>query len=191
MTEASDRLEHFMSGFAAATELLSRAFENGFLIEVVVLGALVIDGCLRIGLILDHQIRTRSDQVLEELLFQRDEDRIVTERQVYQRALDASVVSQGVFDELSALYSERNRVVHRYIISDITTEQVFRVAHRYEQVIPEVNEAVWVLEDKQIRLGVGMARREEGADDTGEIRRMAEKKHAAEWLARAVAKRAT
>jgi hypothetical protein len=180
-----------MSGFAAATELLSRAFANGFLIEAVVLGAVVIDGCLRIGLILDHQIRTRSDQVLEDLLFQRDNDRIVTERQVYERALQASVISKDIFDELSTLYSERNRVVHRYVISDITTEQVFRIAHRYEQAIPRVNEAIWVLEDKQIRLGVGMVRREQGAGDPNEIRRMAEKKHAAEWLARAVAKRAT
>ena len=179
-------------GFAAAAELWRRASENGFLIEAVVLGAAVIDGCLRIGLILDHQIRTKSEDVPTELLYQGDDDRAVTERKVYRRALDNAVISKELVNELDELYSQRNRVVHRYIISDITTEQVFLIDHRYEEAIPKVYAAVWALEDKQIRLGVGMTRRAEKSDDMEEeIRRMTDAKHAAEWLARPFRKRST
>ncbi len=181
-----------MGGFGAAAELFRRALDSGFLIEAVVLGAAVIDGCCRMGLILDHQIETKSDDVPTELLYQGNDDRAMTERQVYRRAHDNGVISKELFTELDELYSQRNRVVHRYIISDITTEQVFHIAHRYAEALPKVSAAVWALEDKQIRLAVGMTRRAENTDNTQEmIRRMADAKHAAQWLARALRKRAT
>jgi hypothetical protein len=143
-----------MSGFAAANELLHRAFNNGFLVEAVVLGAAVIDGSLRIGLILQHQIETKSEDVLEDLLYQGADDRAVSERQVYRRARETSVIDDGLFRELDDLYDQRNRVVHRYIISDLTSQEMFKIARRYELALPKVNEAIWVLEQRQIKLGV-------------------------------------
>jgi len=97
-----------MNGCEAATELFTRAFAEGFPTEAVVLGAAVIDSVLRIALVLDHQIRTKSDQLLMELLYQGADDRAVTERQVYRRSLDSGVIPKELFDELETLYSERN-----------------------------------------------------------------------------------
>jgi hypothetical protein len=116
-----DRLKDFMSGFAAASELLHRAFSNGFLVEAVVLGAAVIDGSLRIGLILQHQIETKSEEVLEDLLYQGADDRGFPERQVYRRARETGFIDDGLYRELHDLYDQRNRVVHRYIISEFPT----------------------------------------------------------------------
>lgn len=103
-----ERLSRFMNGCEAATELFTRAFAEGFPTEAVVLGAAVIDSVLRIALVLDHQIRTKSDQLLMELLYQGADDRAVTERQVYRRSLDSGVIPKELFDELETLYSERN-----------------------------------------------------------------------------------
>jgi hypothetical protein len=181
------RLSRFMDGCEAAMELFTRAFAEGFPTEAVVLGAAVIDSGLRIALVLDHQIRTKSDQLLMELLHQGCDDRAVTERQVYRRSLDGAVITKELFDELEALYSERNRVVHRYVISEITTEDVFRIARRYRAAIPKVGAVVSTLERRQIEVGVGMTRR--GSDTLPKYPEMANRKHGAEPLARALRRR--
>jgi hypothetical protein len=46
------RIGQFMDGFVGAAELLQRAGQNGSFIEYICLAASVIDGSLRIGLIL-------------------------------------------------------------------------------------------------------------------------------------------
>jgi hypothetical protein len=61
--QRADALESFIVGLAAATELLDRVRKNG-LIETIVLAAAVIDGSLRIGLFLRHQIESKSDDLL-------------------------------------------------------------------------------------------------------------------------------
>lgn len=95
-----------MDGREAAMELFTRAFAEGFPTEAVVLGAAVIDSGLRIALVLDHQIRTKSDQLLIEILRQSSDDRPVTERQVYRRSVDGALITKELFDELEALYSD-------------------------------------------------------------------------------------
>ncbi|MDO8550984.1 MAG: hypothetical protein Q7S39_12660, partial [Ignavibacteria bacterium] len=76
--------ESFMKGFAAAAQLSQRAVANGSFIESVCLSASIIDALLRIGLILDYQLKTKTDQILNELLYQADEKKIVTERSIYK-----------------------------------------------------------------------------------------------------------
>lgn len=192
MDKDFDRLKHFMNGLTAAAQLKQRAAENGFMVEVIILCASIIDGALRIGLVLQHQIETKSTEVPEDLVYQRDEDKVISEREIYRRALNAGVIKQALFDELQDLFTARNRVVHRYIISDITTEKVFKIAHRFEKAIELVNDAIWIVEDRQTQLGVGMARKTPRKapkeDSLKEMDAMAKDKHGAEWLARILEK---
>ena len=156
--DAGTKLREFMAGFAAASELLARAQREGFFIECVCLTASTIDGLLRMGLILKHQLDTSSTDLLDQLLHQADEDAVISEREVYRRSLQAGIVDQATFDELERLYKERNRVVHRYIISEITTQEVLDTAIRLDEIMRQVTDQVSILEEEQLRLGVGMTR---------------------------------
>jgi len=146
----------FMNGFAAAVELHGRAGQKGCFVESVCLAAAIIDGMLRIGLILQHQIHTRSNELLEGLLYQSDEDKIVSEKAIYQRALDAEVIDRETFDLLHRLYDKRNRVIHRYIISEITTREVLSIAIEFDSMGRRVSRAISKIEARQTELGVGM-----------------------------------
>ncbi len=65
------------------------------------------------GLILQHQLNTRSSELLEELLLQTEVDPIVSEREIYRRAAQEDVIDSSLSRKLEELYSKRNRVVHR------------------------------------------------------------------------------
>ena len=152
------RIDQFLNGFGGAVELLQRAGQNGFFIEYICLAASVIDGSLRIGLILQDQLKTQSSELLEELLLQTDADPIVSERKIYRRAAQEGVIDGDLARKLEELYTKRNRVVHRFIISELTTHEVLQIAIEFEQTLPAVNTAVGTLEARQVELGVGMTR---------------------------------
>ena len=171
-----DKLEHFMNGFAAATKLLNRAGQNGFLVEYVCLATSVIDAVLRIGIILKYQLKNKTDEVLDELLYMEDEDKIVSEREVYRKAREQDIIDEESFEHLNHLYKKRNRVVHRYIISNITTRKVLDIAIQYERLIPVVSKQIATLEEQQLELGIGMTIA--GSEVTkSQLDRMAAEKH--------------
>ena len=177
-----DKFSNYMEGMAAAGKLLSRAHENGSFVESVCLSASLIDGLLRMGLILQHQIETESLEIIPELLFQGAKDKIVSERSVYERAELEGIIDARIRTQLDSLYSERNKVVHRYIISGIKTADVLDIAHQYHMILMAVNNLVAEIEKKQIRLGVGMTRNySHGVVRT--IEEMAERKHGDSVLA--------
>jgi hypothetical protein len=144
----------FMAGMAAAMELYNRASENGSFVESVCLGASLVDAMLRVGLVLQKQIDKRTKDIPLELVFQ--EDKPISERDIYRRALAASVIDESTFAQLQALYDERNRVIHRYIITRITTSEVVKIAIRYQDMIEALNKRLWEIEERQIRENVGM-----------------------------------
>lgn len=174
----------FMNGFTAAVELHSRAGEKGCFVESVCLAAAIIDGMLRIGLILQHQIHTRSDELLEEFLYQSDEDKIVSERAIYQRALDAEAIDHQTFDILQGLYDKRNRVVHRYIISEITTQEVLFTAIEFDSMVRRVSQVIGRIEARQIELDVGMTKQTETRTTIQDLMKMSERKHGGKDLAK-------
>ncbi len=178
------RIGQFMGGFVAAAELLQRAAQNEFFVEYICLAASVIDGALRIGLILQHQLKTGSSELLEELLLQTDDDRIVSEREIYRRAAQEGVIHAGLRQKLEDLYRRRNRVVHRFIVSELTTHEVLQIAMDFEQILPAVNAAVGALEARQVELGVGMSRSGELPGLGRRLGEMSEKKHGNPLLAK-------
>jgi len=189
MNAGWDKLRHFLNGFTAAVELLNRAGRNGFCVEYVCLATSIVDALLRIGLILQHQIKTKSRDILVSLLNQTNKDKIVFERRIYQMALEEGILSPELFAQLENLYDRRNKIVHRYIISDITTEQVLDIGIEYEKIIPQISEAIRKLEERQIRLGVGMTvAGPDGPKSEMEewLSEMSQKKHGNPILARSV-----
>jgi len=145
-----------MNGFAAANILMNRAGNNGCFVEYVCLATSVIDAQLRTGLILQHQLESNSNEIPSELVFQGEDDKMISERSIYTRSLEKGVLSQLEFDRIEDLYKRRNKVVHRYIISEITTDQVLQIANEYQQMIDEICKIIYRIEEKQIERGVGI-----------------------------------
>jgi uncharacterized protein YutE (UPF0331/DUF86 family) len=142
--------------------------------------------CGRIGLILQHQLTHQSSEILEELLLQADGDPIVSERELFRRAQREGVIDEPLLRTLEELYTKRNRVVHRYIISEITTSQVIEIAAEFEAIVPQVNAAVVALEDRQVETGVGMSRSGEFPGLGRRISEMSRAKHGDPVLAKAL-----
>lgn len=186
--DKSEKLVNFMQGFAAAVELDARAAKQGCFVECVCLTASIIDATLRMGLILRHQLDTGTADLSEELLHQGEADAAISERSIYRRALAKGIVDQAVFEELEALYQERNRVVHRYVISGITTKDVLGIAMRQDVLKHRVSEAVAVLEEEQIRLGIGMTARAEKLVAAEDVLDQATGKHGDAGLTEALRK---
>ena len=161
-------LKKFLEGYDAAIQLLKRAGEDGFIVEYVCLATSIIDASLRIALVLRHQLDSKSSEIPTALLYQGADDKIISERKIYEKARDANVLPQGMFEELERLYAERNRVVHRYIISEITTARVFELAVRYESLLPRIFEITSGLEEEQVRTGIGMTRSSGGPPESEE-----------------------
>lgn len=184
MDSASDQFTRFMKGLAATAELHARAGQLGCFVESVCLCASMIDGALRMGLILKHQLDTRSTDLLPELLYQGETDSLISEREIYRRALQSGVIDQNTFDELNLLYDDRNRVIHRYIISEITTTQVLDIAIRYDKLKNRVSEHIWKIEAAQIREKTGMTVHDDKKFGLKELLQFAEDKHGSPGLAK-------
>jgi hypothetical protein len=181
-----ERLKNFVKSFAAAVELEARAANQGCFVECVVLSAAIIDATLRMGLILKHQLDTSSNALLDELLLQEEADAVISERQIYRRSLSSKIIDRTTFDRLENLYDRRNRVVHRYCISLITTKDVLDIASDYDNLKHQVAAFVERLEKEQIRLGIGMTSQDVPGDVAEQIRDLALGKHGDDSLAEAL-----
>lgn len=181
-----------MNGLAAAVQLLSRAGTNGFFVEYVCLATSVIDAILRIGIILKHQLKSRNNEIIDELLFQSEEDKIISEREIYRKALKEGIITQALFDQLENLYRKRNKIIHRYIISDITTKHVLGIGMGYEKIIPKISNRIKELEERQIELGIGMTISDSDSTESqlkSQLEEMIAEKHQNAILNRALKKK--
>ncbi|MET4142872.1 hypothetical protein [Pedobacter sp. UYP1] len=143
---AERRYVMFMSAIAAAIDLRNKALENGSFIEIIILTANRIDALLRLAIMLTNQLKDQNDEIDVPLLFQDEQDKVIMERRIYQMALDQKIVDHGLFDRLELLYKERNKVVHRYIITDLRTEDVIRIVFEYYDVEEAIDGIVNALE---------------------------------------------
>ncbi len=148
----------FMAGYGAAVQLMRRAQGLGCFVEAVCLSTSVIDASLRIGIILKHQLTNRTEEMLNLLLNQSEGDPILLEREIYKIAKGKHVIDDSQFKLLNELYGKRNRIIHRYIISDITTQDVVDIAKQYDALLDSIHETIKGLEDEQIAQGHGTVR---------------------------------
>lgn len=150
------QFDKFMYSLVTSRELTSNAYKNNNPIELVILLANQIDAALRLCLIMHEQIETESEFINIKLIYQKDDDKAIMEKAIYKMALDKEIIDEKLNEELFKLYNQRNKVVHRYIISDITTKEVMKISLDYSLMEKKVGEIVKQFEKKQFEKKVGM-----------------------------------
>lgn len=163
------RFDMFLQGVGSTSLILSKAIENKAFIEATSLLASQIDALLRTGIILKNQLVNNNSEIELEWIYQGLNDKKKSEKDVYKKAKELAIINDAVFNELYVLYDDRNRVIHRFIISEITLAEVEEIAYRYYQMREKVNAIIFDLEAEQIRLNVGMSRKDDGKDSTDHL----------------------
>jgi hypothetical protein len=157
--EVSDfyaQFTNFLFGFGALRKLIFKANKDGALIEGAVAYAALVDGLLRIGLILKRQLINKNDDIDLALISQTSHKQYIPERAVFKLALDENVIEQVLFTEITELYDKRNEIVHRFLLTPQTYDQIPPTLDRYEVLFKKLEAVVWSLEEAQIKSGVGM-----------------------------------
>lgn len=151
-----DKYEKFMASLAASFDLKNRAIKNKSVIELMIIIANQIDAYLRMAIVMKKQLQEKTNRIDIALLYQGETDTPIMERKIYRQAKDLGIISQDTFDKLDKLYTERNKVVHRYIISEFKTVYLYEIVYEYESVCETVRQSLKVVEDLQFTEGIGI-----------------------------------
>ena len=180
----NEKLINFMEGFSAAIKLKNRAAENGFFIEYVCLSRSIIDALLRIGLVFQYLLKQEKNSFPSKYIFQDEKAKTLSEKAIYIAAKEKGIISESIHNSLLGLYIKRNQVVHRYIISRITTNDVLMIASEYDSLIDQISNQVKKLELEHIQKDTGFCHLVSGPEGemleyiNESIEKMANKKHA-------------
>ncbi|NDV47888.1 hypothetical protein D0T49_12605 [Paludibacter sp. 221] len=155
-TVNSYRFEMFLQGVGATSLILSNAISNKAFIEATCILASQIDALLRIGIVLKNQINNNNKDIEIEWIYQGLTDKKKSEKDIYKKALEIGIIDQSISNELYVLYDDRNRVIHRFIISEITLAEVEGIAYKYYKKQQKINKIIYDLETEQIEKNVGM-----------------------------------
>jgi len=163
----SYRFDMFLQGVGATALILNKAIQNKAFIEATCILANQIDALLRIGIVLKSQLNNCNNEIELEWIYQGPTDKKKSEKDIYKKAFDLGILSQSAFDDLFSLYEDRNRVIHRFIISEITLAEVEEIAYKYYQKQQSINKTIYDIESEQIRLNIGMTKQgNEKQDET-------------------------
>lgn len=144
-----DKFDRFTGSLAASHDLLNAAIDSESFVEIIAIAANQIDAYLRLSLVIAKQINEQTNDIETRYLFQADGERGIMERKVFDDALKFDVIDQEAFDDLSALYDLRNRVIHRYIISNIRTRDLVDIARRYLNALETMRQTLRGFEQRQ------------------------------------------
>jgi len=143
------RYEKFLSALAATFDLKARAIQNEFPIELIIINASQIDAYLRLCIVFKYQIIDKSNLFKIQYLYQDKTEKAITEKLIYKKALEMNIITDHMYDLLFDLYNDRNKIVHRYIISDIKTFTLFEIAKKYEMMSEAVRLILAEIEKEQ------------------------------------------
>lgn len=162
---ALDRYYKFHAALAASFDLKESALESRALIEFILIVASQIDSYLRLCIVMKKQLNDRTDEFEEKYFYQGEKCKPITERAIYKEAKDLGVLSNENYESLSALYDLRNKIVHRFIISEIKTRDLVDIALDYDAASEEIRLSMKKLEDLQRHSKVGIYKDSAAADD--------------------------
>lgn len=157
MPSKVDKLKNFIHAFGAARLLIQKANEEGALLEGMAVYAALTDGFLRIGLVLKRQMIKNTMEVEDLLISQEKNGQYYTDRKIQRMAREEGVITQDIFDELSALYDARNDAIHKFFLTSLKYTDLPPFLERYEVMYKTLNRIVYALEAEQIQKGVGMS----------------------------------
>lgn len=144
-----DKYDRFAGSLAASYDLLYDAIESKSYIQIIALAANQIDAFLRLSIVLAIQLKALTNEIEIKYLYQGEDDRGIMERKIFDDSLKYGVIDQRVHKELGFLYEFRNRVIHRYIISDLKTRDLINIVERYLELSEEVRLILKGYEDNQ------------------------------------------
>ena len=173
-------ISNYFSGVGAAHNMLADAIEQKrSFIEQVCLSATLIDGLLRLSLVMKQQLDTNKAILDRSLLYQgkRKKAKSIHERKVYERASTEKIITKAICKELNFLFDQRNIIAHRYLVSDIKTKDVIKVAKRYIKMYGIIMERHRVVHNKLVSKNIGMARLFINAPSIQEIHKQIMWKH--------------
>lgn len=138
--------QNFTHSVSAARLLTSRAHETGSLIEGLVLYASIIDAFLR--MLIAHATGERDGTLthLDLSYFRHDDALWLNERKVYRKAQTCGVLSESERCDLDELYDFRNSVIHRFITSGITYDQIGPRLDLYEAIFNRLRATLEAIE---------------------------------------------
>lgn len=151
-----DRYYKFQAALAASFDLKESALKSGSLIELILIVASQIDSYLRLCIVMRKQLNSSSDEFEQKYFYQGEKCKPITEREIYKEAKSLGVVSEDTFECLSRLYNLRNRIVHRFIVSDIRTRELVDVAIDYDDASEKIRLDMRELENLQRKAKVGI-----------------------------------
>ena len=155
---ASDmnKFDRFEGALAASYDLLDNAIESDSFIEVIAIVTNQIDAFLRLSIVIAIQLENETDEIQIKYLYQGDEEKGIIERKIFEDAFKYNIITEGIYEELASLYKLRNRVIHRYIISDIKTRDLPSIAVKYLEAAERVRLTLRDLEDRQKKCHFGV-----------------------------------
>jgi len=151
-----DKYEKFMASLFASFDLKVQAMENVSLIEFSIITANQIDAYLRLAIVMREQLDGKTDELDIKYLYQKETDEPIIERKIYKKAKLLGIIDKAIFSELNSLYSWRNKMVHRYIISEFRSRDLLDIGRRYEENCEKVRLILRGIEDQQFKEGVGI-----------------------------------
>lgn len=158
------RWDNFILSYATTIDLINRAYATYSSFELVILLANQIDALLRQSIILTLQLNEKNDFIDVKLIYQKEKDKPISEKDIYKKALKDKIISQELFNELFNLYNIRNKAVHRYIISEIKTNDIVQLARSYTKVTKIIGGILMKLEKDQFDKKIGIYNRKESPD---------------------------
>jgi len=151
-----DKYEKFMASLVASFDLKNEALENKSFIEFSVIVANQIDAYLRLSIVMTDQLKNKSNDLNIRYLYQSPTDKPLMEKKIYSLAKEKEVIDQEVYEELESLYLERNKMIHRYIISEFRTRELIEIAYRYECICEDIRLNTRDIEDLQFDRKIGI-----------------------------------
>ena len=151
-----DKYEKFMASLSASFDLKNKALENESLIELLVIIGNQIDAYLRMALVMKKQLADKTNLIDITLLFQGENDTPIMERKIYSQAKEANIIDGEMLDKLEMLYKQRNKVIHRYIISEFKTRYLYEIIAEYEAICEKVRLALQAIENLQFKEQIGI-----------------------------------
>ena len=151
-----DKFDRFTGSLAASHDLLCTAIDAGAHIEIIAITANQIDAYLRLSLVIVKQLEEKTDNIETKYLFQADGERGIMERKIFEDALKFQIIDLNTFNDLNELYNLRNRVIHRYIISDIKSRDLVDIAGRYLKALEKTRLTLRDFEQKQAVVPYGV-----------------------------------
>jgi len=151
-----DKFDRFTSSLAATHDLMDSAINSESLIEIIVIAANQIDAYLRLGIVIAKQLRDKTNEIDTKYLFQADKERGLIERTIFDDSLKYGIIDQVMHDELSQLYNYRNRVIHRFVISNIKTRDLIGIVTQYLKATEAIRLVLRGLENTQKKGQTGL-----------------------------------